>query len=281
MPARRRRPSASSTTPASATRSVRCTTAPPPWTGWSRSRSAGSPSPPPPPPASGKTTRSTSSTPPGTSTSPSRWSAACACSTVPLPSSTAKKASSRSPSRSGGRPTSTTSRGSASSTRWTRSAPTSTSPCRTMEERLGANAIPIQLPIGSESDFEGIVDLVEMNAKVWRGETKLGETYDTIEIPAELAGEGRGVPHQAARDRRRDRRGAAGEVLRRRGAHRRRDQGRDPQADHQLGDLPGAVRQRVQEQGRAADARRGHRLPAVAAGRAAAPTATCPARRTR
>ena len=57
---------------------------------------------------------------------------------------------------------------------------------KTMEERLGANVIPIQLPIGSESEFEGIVDLVEMNAKVWRGETKLGETYDTIEIPADL-----------------------------------------------------------------------------------------------
>ncbi len=60
---------------------------------------------------------------------------------------------------------------------------------RTMEERLGANVIPIQLPVGSEGDFEGVVDLVEMNAKVWRGETKLGETYDTIDIPAELAGQ--------------------------------------------------------------------------------------------
>ena len=58
---------------------------------------------------------------------------------------------------------------------------------RTMEERLGANAVPIQLPIGAEGDFEGIVDLVEMNAKVWRGETKLGETYETIDIPADLA----------------------------------------------------------------------------------------------
>jgi elongation factor G len=58
---------------------------------------------------------------------------------------------------------------------------------RTMQERLGANVIPIQLPVGSEGDFEGVVDLVEMNAKVWRGETKLGETYDTVEIPAELA----------------------------------------------------------------------------------------------
>jgi elongation factor G len=59
---------------------------------------------------------------------------------------------------------------------------------RTMEERLGANAVPIQLPIGAEGDFEGIVDLVEMNAKVWRGETKLGETYETVDIPADLAG---------------------------------------------------------------------------------------------
>ena len=58
---------------------------------------------------------------------------------------------------------------------------------KTMEERLGANAVPIQLPIGSESEFEGVVDLVEMNAKVWRGETKLGEKYDVVDIPAELA----------------------------------------------------------------------------------------------
>ncbi|MEB3049249.1 elongation factor G [Mycolicibacter sp. MYC123] len=58
---------------------------------------------------------------------------------------------------------------------------------RTIEERLGARPLVIQLPIGSENDFEGIVDLVEMNAKVWRGETKLGETYETIEIPSDLA----------------------------------------------------------------------------------------------
>ncbi|MCH9669653.1 MAG: GTP-binding protein, partial [Actinomycetia bacterium] len=57
---------------------------------------------------------------------------------------------------------------------------------KTMEDRLGANVLPIQLPIGSEGDFEGIVDLVEMKAKVWRGETKLGETYETIDIPDEL-----------------------------------------------------------------------------------------------
>ncbi len=58
---------------------------------------------------------------------------------------------------------------------------------RTMEERLGANVIPIQLPIGAESDFTGVVDLVEMKAKVWSAEAKLGEKYDVIDIPAEVA----------------------------------------------------------------------------------------------
>ncbi|ALR12953.1 elongation factor G [Mycobacteroides saopaulense] len=58
---------------------------------------------------------------------------------------------------------------------------------KTIEDRLGARALPIQLPIGAENDFEGIIDLVEMNAKVWRGETKMGESYETVEIPAELA----------------------------------------------------------------------------------------------
>ncbi|GFG63228.1 elongation factor G [Mycobacterium kubicae] len=57
---------------------------------------------------------------------------------------------------------------------------------RTMEERLGANVIPIQLPVGSEGDFEGVVDLVEMNAKVWSAEAKLGEKYDVVDIPADL-----------------------------------------------------------------------------------------------
>ncbi|ORX05039.1 elongation factor G [Mycolicibacillus trivialis] len=57
----------------------------------------------------------------------------------------------------------------------------------TIRDRLGAKPLVIQLPIGAENDFEGIVDLVEMTAKVWRGETKMGETYETVEIPADLA----------------------------------------------------------------------------------------------
>ncbi|WP_280501422.1 elongation factor G [Nocardia farcinica] len=58
---------------------------------------------------------------------------------------------------------------------------------QTIKDRLGARPLVIQLPIGAEDTFEGIVDLVEMNAKVWTGETKLGEKYEVKEIPADLA----------------------------------------------------------------------------------------------
>ncbi|MFB7876398.1 MULTISPECIES: elongation factor G [unclassified Nocardia] len=57
---------------------------------------------------------------------------------------------------------------------------------QTIKDRLGAKPLVIQLPIGAEDTFEGIVDLVEMNAKVWTGETKLGEKYEVKEIPADL-----------------------------------------------------------------------------------------------
>lgn len=52
-------------------------------------------------------------------------------------------------------------------------------------ERLGAKAVPVQLPIGSESSFEGAVDLVAMEAVVWRGEDK-DAVYERMPIPAEL-----------------------------------------------------------------------------------------------
>ncbi|MBT0565796.1 elongation factor G [Williamsia sp. CHRR-6] len=57
---------------------------------------------------------------------------------------------------------------------------------QTIKDRLGAKPLVIQLPIGAEDSFEGIVDLVEMKAKVWTGETKLGEKYEVKEIPADL-----------------------------------------------------------------------------------------------
>ena len=58
---------------------------------------------------------------------------------------------------------------------------------KTIRERLNAVAAVIQLPIGSEADFQGVVDLVGMRALMWRGETKIGEDYTVEEIPADLA----------------------------------------------------------------------------------------------
>jgi elongation factor G len=55
----------------------------------------------------------------------------------------------------------------------------------TMIDRLGANAVPVQLPIGSESEFQGIIDLVGMKAIVYKDE--LGKEFDVIDIPAEHA----------------------------------------------------------------------------------------------
>jgi elongation factor G len=56
----------------------------------------------------------------------------------------------------------------------------------TIVNRLKAKPLVLQLPIGSENDFIGVVDLVEMRALVWRGETEMGAKYDIEEIPADL-----------------------------------------------------------------------------------------------
>ena len=60
----------------------------------------------------------------------------------------------------------------------------------TIINRLGAKPLVIQLPIGAESSFTGVVDLVEMKAKVWEGDAKgdvtMGASYETTEIPADL-----------------------------------------------------------------------------------------------
>src|SRR5215217_4350193 len=64
---------------------------------------------------------------------------------------------------------------------------------QTMIERLGAHPVPIQLPIGAESDFRGIVDLINMKAILYKDE--LGKDFDVTDIPAEVADEA-----QAARE---------------------------------------------------------------------------------
>ncbi|MBM3208295.1 MAG: elongation factor G [Chlamydiae bacterium] len=56
---------------------------------------------------------------------------------------------------------------------------------KTMKEKLGANAIPVQCPIGAESDFKGMVDLITMKAYLFLDET-MGAKYEEAEIPADL-----------------------------------------------------------------------------------------------
>src|SRR5687768_15778685 len=58
---------------------------------------------------------------------------------------------------------------------------------QTMIDRLGAHPVPIQLPIGAESEFQGIIDLVEMKAILYKDE--LGKDFEITDIPAELADE--------------------------------------------------------------------------------------------
>ncbi|MFN8160063.1 MAG: elongation factor G [Solirubrobacterales bacterium] len=55
---------------------------------------------------------------------------------------------------------------------------------QTMTDRLGAHPLPIQLPIGQEAEFTGVVDLIEMKAMVWKDE--LGTEFETSEIPEEM-----------------------------------------------------------------------------------------------
>ena len=56
----------------------------------------------------------------------------------------------------------------------------------TIISRLGAKPLVIQLPIGAESTFEGVIDLVEMRALTWRGDVEMGAKYNVEEIPADM-----------------------------------------------------------------------------------------------
>jgi len=56
-----------------------------------------------------------------------------------------------------------------------------------LKDRLGANAVPINFPIGAEEDFKGVVDLVRMKAIMWN-EADQGMTYELEDIPADLQG---------------------------------------------------------------------------------------------
>jgi elongation factor G len=65
----------------------------------------------------------------------------------------------------------------------------------TIKNRLNAIPAVVQLPIGSEANFIGVIDLIEMRALTWRGETKIGEDYTVEEIPAELVDQAQEARH--------------------------------------------------------------------------------------
>ncbi|SNT03131.1 translation elongation factor 2 (EF-2/EF-G) [Ekhidna lutea] len=60
--------------------------------------------------------------------------------------------------------------------------------CKQVKEMLGTKAVPLQLPIGAEDNFKGVVDLVENKAYIWN-EEDMGMTFEEIEIPADMQGE--------------------------------------------------------------------------------------------
>src|SRR5215471_5592138 len=63
-----------------------------------------------------------------------------------------------------------------------------------MRDRLGANPVPVQIPIGQEDAFRGVVDLVEMQAIVYKDD--LGQQFDVTDIPAELVEQAQEYHHQ-------------------------------------------------------------------------------------
>ena len=99
----------------------------------------------------------------------------------------------------------------------------------TIKDRLGANVAVIQLPIGAEGNYRGIIDLVTMEALEWLDE-ELGAKWEVKEIPADLedqADEYRNEPHRRPRHLRREH---PREVRRRGGDHRRRPPPGHPRA---------------------------------------------------
>jgi elongation factor G len=55
-----------------------------------------------------------------------------------------------------------------------------------LKDRLGAHAVPIQIPLGREDQFKGVIDLIEQVAYVWSDSEDLGQSFETVEIPADF-----------------------------------------------------------------------------------------------
>jgi len=81
-----------------------------------------------------------------------------------------------------------------------------------IKDRLDANTAVVQLPIGAESEFRGVVDLLQMKALVW--DDGMGENYEVVDIPAELADDAETWRHELVDGREPVRRERAREVRR-------------------------------------------------------------------
>jgi len=55
-----------------------------------------------------------------------------------------------------------------------------------IKEKLGSNAMPIQLPIGAEGDFKGVIDLFERKAYIWEEDNSKGQTFSITEVPSDM-----------------------------------------------------------------------------------------------
>ena len=65
-----------------------------------------------------------------------------------------------------------------------------------IKDRLDATVAVVQLPIGSEADFRGVVDLINMKALIWADEAAKGEKFDIVEIPSGLAEQSEAYRHE-------------------------------------------------------------------------------------
>ncbi len=137
-----------------------------------------------------------------------------------------------------------------------------------IQTRLRGNPVPIQLPIGAEDGFVGVVDLVKMKSIWWDDETQ-GMKFEYRDIPPGHAQGVRGVARQDDRGRRRGRRDLLTKYLETRRAERRGDQAGFARARAEERSVPGDLRFGLQEQGRAGGARRHRRIHALAHGSAA------------
>ena len=97
-------------------------------------------------------------------------------------------------------------------------------------EKLGANPIIVQLPIGLEDRLQGVIDLMKFKALVWQGDAK-GATFDVRDIPADLNTEAQKYPRSDDRKNRRARRFADRSLYHGRRNHRDRAPRFTPQVD--------------------------------------------------